>query len=116
MIRSANWILTLGRFDIAYTLSTLSSYSMAPREGHFQAMIHLFGYLMNYNKGILVIDPSLPAIRNEATVSGGHNWSEFYPDACEDIPPDMLTPKGRMAHLTCFVNADHVRDKLQGSL
>ena len=70
-------------------------------------MIRLFGYLMNYNKGMLVIHPSLPAIRNEATVSSGHNWSEFYPDACEDIPPDMLTPKGRMAHLTCFVDADH---------
>ena len=94
MIGSANWILTLGRFDIAYTLSTLSRYSMAPREGHFQAMIRLFGYLMNYNKGMLVIDLSLPAIRNDATVSSGHNWFEFYPDACEDIPPDMLTPRG----------------------
>ncbi len=35
MIGSANWILTLGRFDIAYTLSTLLRYSMACREGHF---------------------------------------------------------------------------------
>ena len=43
MIGSAKWILTLGRLDIAYTLSTLSRYSMAPREGHFQAMIRLFG-------------------------------------------------------------------------
>ena len=63
MIGSANWILTLGRFDIAYTLSTLSRYSMAPREGHFQAMIRLFGYLMTYNKGMLVIDSAIPSIR-----------------------------------------------------
>ena len=80
MIGSANWILTLGRFDIANTLSTLSKYSMAPREGHFQAMIRLFGYLMNCNKGMLVIDPSLPAIRNEATVSSGHIRSDLYPE------------------------------------
>ena len=112
MIGSANWILTLGRFDIAYTLSTLSRYSMAPREGHFLAMIRLFGYLMTYNKGMLVIDSAIPSIRDKATVSSGHNWSEFYPDACEDIPGDMLTPKGKTAHLTCFVDADHARDKV----
>ena len=42
LIGSANWILTLGRFDIAYALSSLSRYSMAPREGHIQALQHLF--------------------------------------------------------------------------
>ena len=93
MIGSANWILTLGCFDIAYTLSTLSRYNMAPREGHFQAMIRLFGYLNNYDKGMLVIDPSVPEIRKKATISSGHNWTEFYPDASENIPEDMLAPR-----------------------
>ncbi len=81
MIESANRILTLGRFDIAYTLSTLSRYSMAPIEGHFQAMVRLFGYLMNSNKGILIIDPKIHDIRQEATILSGHNWSELHPDA-----------------------------------
>ena len=30
LIGSLNWILTLGRFDIAYALSTMSRYNMAP--------------------------------------------------------------------------------------
>ena len=38
LISSANWAITLGCFDIQYTMQTLSQYSMAPREGHLHAM------------------------------------------------------------------------------
>ncbi len=67
---------------------------------------------MTHNKGMLVIDPTTSGIRKQATVSSGHNWSDFFPDACEDIPDDMLAPKGKLTHLTCFVDADHARDKV----
>ena len=45
-------------------------------------------------------------------ISSGHSWSKFYPDAEEDIPPDMPKPIGNLATLTCYVDADHARDKL----
>ena len=45
LLGSANWIITLGRFDMNYAVNTLSRYSMAPREGHFKAMCRVFGYL-----------------------------------------------------------------------
>jgi hypothetical protein len=38
-IGSANWIVTFGQFDIAYTVNTMSRFSMAPREGHFKALM-----------------------------------------------------------------------------
>ena len=38
LVGSANWIITLGWFDIAYAVSTLSRCTMAPRTGHFKAM------------------------------------------------------------------------------
>ena len=47
LLGSANWIITLGRFDIAYATNTLSRYSMAPRKGHMKAMHRVFGYLRN---------------------------------------------------------------------
>ena len=37
LIGSANWIITLGHFDIAFAVSTLSRFTMAPRKGHFLA-------------------------------------------------------------------------------
>jgi hypothetical protein len=45
LLGSANWIVTLGRFDIAYAVNTLSRYTMAPREGHLYALQRVFGYL-----------------------------------------------------------------------
>ena len=112
MIGSLNWINTLGRFDISYALSTMSRYSMAPREGHFTAMKRIFGYLQHHCKGKIIIDPGTPDIRSKAVVSQGYNWSEFYPDACEDVPDKIPDPKGNLATLTCFVDADHARDKV----
>ena len=37
LIGSANWIVVLGRFDIAFTTSTLARYSTVPRQGHYKA-------------------------------------------------------------------------------
>ena len=51
LLGSANWIITLGRFDIHYAVNTLSRYSMAPREGHLKAMHRIFGYLRYKHKG-----------------------------------------------------------------
>src|SRR5687768_4236288 len=45
LLGSTNWIITLGRFDISYATNVLSRYSMKPREGHYQALQRVFGYL-----------------------------------------------------------------------
>jgi hypothetical protein len=112
LIGSGNWILTLGRFDIAYALSSMSRYNMAPREGHFDALIQMFGYLKKHMKGQIVIDYKSAPIRGKALISSRHNWSEFYSAACEEIPYNMAKPKGVRAELTAYVNADRARDKL----
>ncbi len=39
-----------------------------------------------------------------------YSWTEFYPDAEEDIPKDMPTPKGNPVRLTTYVDADHAHD------
>ena len=50
LVGSANWTVTLGRFDVHYGVSTLGRYSFAPREGHLKAMLRLFGYLKHHMK------------------------------------------------------------------
>jgi len=85
---------------------------MAPRVGHLEALQRLFGYLRQFQDGKIIIDPGNPPIREEAVISEGFNWSEFYPDACKDLPYDMPNPEGNMATLTLYVDADHARDKL----
>eukprot|EP00957_Ditylum_brightwellii_P131168 10004961-Ditylum_brightwellii.AAC.1 len=45
MVGSLNWLITLGRYDIQYTVSTLARHMMMSRQGHKHAMRHAFGYL-----------------------------------------------------------------------
>lgn len=47
-----------------------------------------------------------------AVISRGQDWNEFYPDAMENIPDEMLEPRGKLCTLTCYVDADHARDQL----
>ena len=43
---SAQWLITLDKFDSDYAINTLSRYSMAPKEGHMKAMCKIFWYLI----------------------------------------------------------------------
>ena len=111
LIGSANWIITLGRFDIAFAVNTLARYSAGPREGHFKALMRVFGYLDNTPNGRIIIDPNLHD-RSKYNPARREAWEELYPDAKEDIPTDMPIPKGKKVQLTVFVDADHARDKV----
>jgi hypothetical protein len=112
LIGSANWIMTLGRFDIAYTLQALSRYNMAPREGHLKALQRLFGYLRHHPDARIYIDNNECPIRREAKFQTNVPWEEFYPDAAETLPDHQPIPHGKQATITCFVDADHARDKV----
>ena len=113
LIGCANWIITLGRFDISFAVSSLARYQLAAREGHFLALTRLFGYLKKHAKGRIIIDTNpLPPIRKEAKYSDGHSWTEFYEDCTEQLPYDMPISDGKEISLTCFADADHARDKV----
>jgi hypothetical protein len=112
LIGSGNWLITLGRFDIQYAISTMSQYSMAPRRGHMDELQRVFGYLTKYPQAKIPIDVADPPIIKECVFTTGQQWIEFYPDASEGIPGDMLEPKGMEARLTVYVDADHARNKV----
>ena len=60
MIGCANWLVTLGRFDIAYSVNTLSRFSQAPRKGHLEGIKRVFGCLKKFDSGRIIIDPKCP--------------------------------------------------------
>ena len=112
LLGSANWIITLGRFDIAYAVNVLSRYTMKPREGHYLALQRVFGYLRQRPHGKILIDVNEVPVREKLDLNGKADWSEFYPDACEDLPLNRPKPKGKTMTITSFVDADHARDKI----
>ena len=111
IIGSLNWIVTLGRMDIAYATNTLARFSMQPRLGHLMAARRVLGYLRNFPQGKIIIDPRTFSYDHlTEKVSEFDTWKEYYPDAIEEIPPNMPPPSKFQADITCFVDADHAHD------
>ena len=90
---------------------------MAPREGHYKQAQRIFGYLSNpaFIKGRLMIDPNQHSIVDGLIKNNQkYNWTEFYPDAEEELPPPGTVPiaKGPKAKITVYVDADHAHDQV----
>jgi hypothetical protein len=111
MVGCCNWVITLGRFDISYTIQALSRYTMAPQEGDFKAMKRVMRYVKKHYKGRLIIDPKMRDW-SMYSMETADNWGEFYPSASEELPHNMPPPKGRNARITVFIDADHAHDQL----
>lgn len=55
-VGSSLWATVLGRHDVLYAVNTFARYNMMPREGHFQGMLRVFGYLKGHKKAKLIFD------------------------------------------------------------
>jgi hypothetical protein len=53
LIGSLQWVVTLGRFDIACAVMTMSRFRSALREGHLALLGNIFGYLRKYPDGAI---------------------------------------------------------------
>jgi len=88
----------------------MSSHLALPREGHLAQLYHIFAYLKKHHNTALVFDPSYPEINMETFIK--HDWTKFYGDVKEDVPPNMPKPLGKDVVMRCFVDADHAGEKL----
>ena len=55
LIGALQWCFTLGWFDIAVAVLTMSSFCVAPREGHLDRLKRIYGYLrkhLHFHTGI----------------------------------------------------------------
>ena len=103
LIGILRWLVELGRVDVCAEVSMMSAYNAMPREDHFHAVLHIFGYLQSNLDWQLAMDcgyknwPEIPQ----------HDWTQFYPWAKDKIPEDRPDPLGRPVQLTMFVDASH---------
>ncbi len=74
-----------------------------PREGHLEALFHIFVYLSTHNRSKIVMDDDIPIIDAEPTP----DFKEFYPFAEDVIPEQMPEPRGKEVQITMFVDASH---------
>jgi hypothetical protein len=104
LIGILRWAVELGRLDILFEVSLMSTYLAAPREGHLEQVFHIFGYLKKVPKKRIAFDPDYPDI--EESRFKVYDWSDFYRDAQESIPPNLPEPLGKPVSIHCFVDAN----------
>jgi hypothetical protein len=94
LIGILRWAVELGRIDIFIDVSLLSSilssHMCQPRVGHLEQVLHIFAYLKHHVNSNMVIDPKYITWDSEAFIN--QDWSEFYKDAKEQLPPNVPSP------------------------
>ena len=114
LIGCGQWAVTLGRFDIQYTVNTMARYGMHPREGHEKRMLRMFGYLKFRPKLRIAANPA-PACYENFQFSDGNDWTGLYPDSEEPIDPDTPEALCPEITITVFVDASHASNHVDMS-
>ena len=100
------WAVELGRIDICCEVSMLASYCAAPRTGHLDAVMHMYAFLNSHTRSKLVFDPSYV---NHRPIEKP-DWTDFYGDIKEMVPPGAPEPLGKPVQMTAFCDSDHASD------
>jgi hypothetical protein len=87
------WCVELGRIDIITEILMLSTYLCSPREGHLEAVFHVFAYLGLHHNARVVFDPTYPAVDMGTFIKT--DWKSMYGDVKEMIPSDAPIPRGK---------------------
>ncbi len=110
LIGILRWAVELGRIDIIVAVSLLSSYTMQPRAGHLDQVFHVFSYLKRNKRATIIFDEKRVDWNEAAFLE--HDWTDFYHDATEQLPPNAPVPRGNPVQMNCFVDANHAGNRV----
>ena len=106
LIGVLRWIVELGRIDITMETSALASMIAMPREGHLDAIYHMFSFLKKHHNVVLVFDATVPEIDRSKFCR--EDWSATpYGTCIEDIPPNAPEARGIGFLMRALVDSDH---------
>lgn len=113
LIGALQWVVTLGRFDIAVAVMTMASFRSAPRIGHLNRVKRIYGYLLKMKHAALrfrVNQPDLSAIPIDT-----YSWEKsIYGDVNEMIPEDAPKAYGPPVTMVTYVDANLFHDVTTG--
>ncbi len=97
LIGMQRWMVEIGQVDIITELSLMSSYMAMPREGHLDAVLHIFVHLKAKYNSRMAFDPTVPYYNKSAFKEC--NWKEFYGNVEEAILRNAFKPRGESVHI-----------------
>ena len=105
LIGALQWCVTLGRFDIACAVMTMSRYRAAPRVNHLTMLSRIIGYLRHTKDAAIRFRTANP--NYEDLEEPNYDWDKsVYSGIEEDIPTDIPAPRGKSIVMTTYVDAN----------
>jgi hypothetical protein len=114
LIGCLQWVVTLGRFDIACAVMTMLQFRVAPRKGHLDLLGNVFGYLRKYPDGAIRFHTGTPSHDDQFTPCSVSWERSVYGEPFEEIPEDAPVPKGKPVQQTGFFDANLEHCKVTG--
>jgi hypothetical protein len=112
LLGSLQWAISLGHFDIATAVMTMSSFRVAPRQGHLQRLQRICGYLAKMRHGTIRFRTHEPNYSDLPTKE--HDWFSIYGNVTEILPDDAPDPLGKQVVFTHYVDANLFHNALTG--
>ena len=113
MIGAMQWAISLGRFDIATAIMSLSSFRVAPHVGHLKRCKCIYTYLSKMRHAVIRVQTEEPDF--SALLDITYNWAQsVYGNVKEVIPEDCPKPLGKHVTLSHCVDANSYHDMLSG--
>ena len=115
LIGMLNWIVSIGRFDVAYAVASMARFVACPREGHLKRAVRIFGYLKKHPNRRIKIDsrdPEYVGSEEVWKVDLSLELQGCYPDAFEEIDTKLPKPLVPEMDITVLVDSDHAHDKV----
>ena len=113
LIGQLQWLISLGRFDIAVHVMSLSRFRAQPRKGHLDRAKRIVGYLLFLPDGAIRFrtgEPDFSSLKDQE-----YDWTRsVYSGACEQIPHDIPKPQGKHVQTTHYVDANLHHDLATG--
>ena len=113
LIGQLQWLISLGRFDIAVHVMSLSRFRAQPRKGHLDRAKRVVGYLLFLPDGAIRFrtgEPDFSSLKDQE-----YDWTRsVYSGACEQIPHDIPEPLGKHVQTTHYVDANLHHDLATG--
>jgi len=113
LIGALQWVIQIGRFDVATAVMTLSRFRVAPRQGHLERVKRVHGYLLKMKHGVIRIRTEEPDYSHIPEKE--HDWSHScYKGAKEELPTDAPVARGKGVKTTSYVDANLYHDMISG--
>jgi hypothetical protein len=113
LIGAAQWLVSLGRLDIATAIMTMSSFRVAPRQGHLDRVKRIYGYVSKMRHGSIRFRVGVPDY--SAIPLPDNNWAKtIYGNVVEEVPHDAPRPLGPGVVMTTYVDANLCHDITTG--